>query len=93
MQNTHAGTRSPLGPTIMPDGILVVEERSMGRSISRADLESLEEDKPKFALSMFSIENDNFLGGGEDKSEEYDKYELFESGDPQLLLDVNSCSL
>ena len=47
----------------------------------------------KFGLRMFSIEKDHFLGGGKDASEEYDEYELFESGDPQQLLDVNSCSL
>ena len=93
MQNTHAGTRSPLGPTIMPDGVLEVGEMSMGRSISIAEFESIDEDKLKFGLRMFSIEKDNFLGGGEDTSEEYDEYELFESGDPQLLLEVNSCSL
>ena len=97
MQNTHAGTRSPLGPTIMPDGGLVVGERSMGRSISR-NFDSLMEDKQKFGLRIFSIEKDNFLDcdepdGDEDKFEEYDEYELFESGDPQLLLDVNSRSL
>jgi hypothetical protein len=86
VQNTHAGTRSPLGPTIMPDGVLVVGERSIGRSISRTDFESIDEDKLKFGLRMFSIEKDNFLDCGEldddeDISEEDDEYEPFKSCD------------
>ena len=89
MQNTHAGTRSPLGPTTMPEGMGVVGERSMGRSISIAEFESIDEDKLKFGLRMFSIEKDKFDGGGEldddeDISEEDDEYEPFKSGDPQF---------
>ena len=89
MQNTHAGTRSPLGPTIMPDGRLAIEERSMGRSRSREGF-ALFMERLKFELRIFSIEKDSFLDVGllvddEDVSEENDEKELSESGDPQLL--------
>ena len=75
MQNTHASTRSPLGPTIMPDGRLAI---------------AFFMERLKFELRIFSIEKDSFLDVGllvddEDVSEENDEKELSESGDPQLL--------
>ena len=97
MQNTHAGTRPPPGPTIMPGGRLEEDvvvgmcfeerERSIGRS--REDFEG-EGDRLNFGLSMFSIEKERLL---EVVDEAQDEKELSESGDPQLLGYFNSFSL
>ena len=65
MQNTHAGTSFPPGPAIMPDGRLVVRERSMGRFWSRVGFDSLDKDKLKFGLNILSIEKAIFLDKGE----------------------------
>ena len=65
----------------------MVWERSIGRVWSTVGFDSLDEDKQKCGLRIFSIENTSDFEGDDDVdiSEEKEECELFESGDPQLL--------